>query len=121
MQIMPQAALARDVKNELEATLNLLSGKGKGSKGKAPRGAERKKLWEEVKALRKEYVSMSSFCNDYQQSEIRYRQREGGVVKSVLSEAQARSEPLSMGEPLIGETGSSRNMPYFWRPAVAEP
>ncbi|KAF9450011.1 P-loop containing nucleoside triphosphate hydrolase protein [Macrolepiota fuliginosa MF-IS2] len=66
-----QAALARDVKVELEATLNLLSGKGKGSKGKSPRGAERKKLWEEVKALRKEY-----------------RQREGGVVKSVLSEAQ---------------------------------
>ncbi|EKM78395.1 hypothetical protein AGABI1DRAFT_101114 [Agaricus bisporus var. burnettii JB137-S8] len=66
-----QAALAKDVKNELEATLNLLSGKGKGAKGKPPRGAERKKLWEEVKALRKEY-----------------RQREGGVVKSVLSEAQ---------------------------------
>ncbi|KXN82375.1 DNA polymerase alpha-associated DNA helicase A [Leucoagaricus sp. SymC.cos] len=66
-----QAVLAKDVKNELEATLNILSGKGKGSKGKAPRGAERKKLWEEVKALRKEY-----------------RQREGGVVKSVLSEAQ---------------------------------
>ncbi|XP_006455227.1 hypothetical protein AGABI2DRAFT_145440 [Agaricus bisporus var. bisporus H97] len=66
-----QAALAKDVKNELEATLNLLSGKGKGAKGKPPRGVERKKLWEEVKALRKEY-----------------RQREGGVVKSVLSEAQ---------------------------------
>lgn len=66
-----QAALAKDVKSELEATLNVLSGKGKGSKGKAPRGAERRKLWDEVKALRKEY-----------------RQREGGVVKSVLSEAQ---------------------------------
>lgn len=51
-----QAALAKDVKNELEATLNLLSGKGKGAKGKPPRGVERKKLWEEVKALRKEYV-----------------------------------------------------------------
>ncbi|KAJ3568025.1 hypothetical protein NP233_g5986 [Leucocoprinus birnbaumii] len=66
-----QAALAKDVKSELETTLGILSGKGKGSKGKAPRGVERKKLWEEVKALRKEY-----------------RQREGGVVKSVLSEAQ---------------------------------
>ncbi|KAF5384145.1 hypothetical protein D9615_003261 [Tricholomella constricta] len=66
-----QAALAKDVKNELEETLGILSGKGKGVKGKRPKGAERKKLWEEVKALRKEY-----------------RQREGGVVKSVLSESQ---------------------------------
>ncbi|KZT00181.1 P-loop containing nucleoside triphosphate hydrolase protein [Laetiporus sulphureus 93-53] len=66
-----QAALAKDVKSELEAALDVLSGKGKGSKGKAPRGAERKKMWEEVRALRKEY-----------------RQREGGVVESVLSESQ---------------------------------
>ncbi|KAL1725364.1 P-loop containing nucleoside triphosphate hydrolase protein [Schizophyllum commune] len=65
------AALAKDVKAELEAALSALSGKGKGAKGKAPRGLERKKMWDEVKALRKEY-----------------RQREGGVVKSVLSEAQ---------------------------------
>ncbi|KAI5889355.1 P-loop containing nucleoside triphosphate hydrolase protein [Schizophyllum commune H4-8] len=65
------AALAKDVKAELEAALGVLSGKGKGAKGKAPRGLERKKMWDEVKALRKEY-----------------RQREGGVVKSVLSEAQ---------------------------------
>ena len=50
-----QAALARDVKEELESTLSVLSGKGKGAKGKKPRGAERKKLWEDVKALRKEY------------------------------------------------------------------
>ncbi|KAF8153052.1 P-loop containing nucleoside triphosphate hydrolase protein [Crassisporium funariophilum] len=66
-----QAALAKDVKNELETTLGILSGKGKGVKGKGPRGAERKKLWDDVKALRKEY-----------------RQREGGVVKSVLKESQ---------------------------------
>ncbi|RDB23722.1 DNA polymerase alpha-associated DNA helicase A [Hypsizygus marmoreus] len=66
-----QAALAKDVKNELETTLGILSGKSKGAKGKKPRGAERKKLWDDVKALRKEY-----------------RQREGGVVKSVLSESQ---------------------------------
>ncbi|KAF9011905.1 P-loop containing nucleoside triphosphate hydrolase protein [Cyathus striatus] len=66
-----QAALAKDVKNELETALGILSGKGKGVKGKGPRGAERKKMWDEVKALRKEY-----------------RQREGGVVKSVLSESQ---------------------------------
>ncbi|KAI5829521.1 P-loop containing nucleoside triphosphate hydrolase protein [Schizophyllum commune Tattone D] len=65
------AALAKDVKAELEAALGILSGKGKGAKGTAPRGLERKKMWDEVKALRKEY-----------------RQREGGVVKSVLSEAQ---------------------------------
>ncbi|EPS95334.1 hypothetical protein FOMPIDRAFT_1132627 [Fomitopsis schrenkii] len=66
-----QAELARDVKQELEKTLDLLSGKGKGAKGKGPRGAERRKMWEEVKALRKEY-----------------RQREGGVVASVLGESQ---------------------------------
>lgn len=48
-----QAALAKDVKSELETTLALLSGKGKGVKGKI-KGTERKRLWEEVKALRKE-------------------------------------------------------------------
>ncbi|CAK5263685.1 unnamed protein product [Mycena citricolor] len=63
-----QAVLAKDVKNELETALSVLSGKGK---GKAPRGLERRKMWDEVKALRKEY-----------------RQREGGVVESVLSESQ---------------------------------
>ncbi|KAG5725196.1 DNA polymerase alpha-associated DNA helicase A [Termitomyces sp. T112] len=66
-----QAALAKDVKNELEETLAVLSGRGKGAKGKRPKGTERKKLWDDVKALRKEY-----------------RQREGRVVKSVLSESQ---------------------------------
>jgi DNA polymerase alpha-associated DNA helicase A len=54
--MLPQAALAKDVKSELESTLSILSGKGKGSKGKAPKGAERRKLWEEVKALRREYA-----------------------------------------------------------------
>ncbi|KAF8635577.1 hypothetical protein AX15_000227 [Amanita polypyramis BW_CC] len=66
-----QAALAKDVKDELEETLAVLSGKGKSAKGKKPRGAERRKMWEDIKALRKEY-----------------RQREGGVIRSVLSEAQ---------------------------------
>ncbi|TFY81728.1 hypothetical protein EWM64_g2284 [Hericium alpestre] len=66
-----QAALARDVKDELQNALDTLSGKGKGAKGKPPRGLERKKMWEEVRALRKEY-----------------RQREGGVVETVLSESQ---------------------------------
>lgn len=41
-------------KNELETTLGILSGKGKGVKGRGPRGAERRKLWDEVKTLRKE-------------------------------------------------------------------
>ncbi|KAF4607995.1 hypothetical protein EYR40_000336 [Pleurotus pulmonarius] len=66
-----QAALAKDIKNEIDAAMGILTGKGKGVKGKGPRGAERKKLWEEVRALRKEY-----------------RQREGGVVKAVLGESQ---------------------------------
>ncbi|KAI0729482.1 P-loop containing nucleoside triphosphate hydrolase protein [Fomitopsis betulina] len=66
-----QAELARDIKQELEKALDLLADKGKGGKGKAPRGAERRKMWDEVKALRKEY-----------------RQREGGVVASVLGESQ---------------------------------
>ncbi|TDL24612.1 P-loop containing nucleoside triphosphate hydrolase protein [Rickenella mellea] len=66
-----QAELARDVKNELETTLRVLAGKEKGQKGKGPRGLERKKMWGEVKLLRKEY-----------------RQRENAVVNSVLAEAQ---------------------------------
>jgi DNA polymerase alpha-associated DNA helicase A len=45
--------LTKDVKVDLEETLRNLSGKGK---AKAPRGLERKKMWDEVKALRKEYV-----------------------------------------------------------------
>ena len=44
------------MKAELESTLGILSGKGKGGKGKSPRGLERKKMWEEVRALRKEYM-----------------------------------------------------------------
>jgi DNA polymerase alpha-associated DNA helicase A len=52
-----QAALAKDVKNELESILAVLSGKGKVGKTKSPRGPERNKMWEEVKALRKEYVA----------------------------------------------------------------
>ena len=49
-----EAALVKDIKQEIEDTMSTLSGKGKGGKGKAPRGPERKKLWEEVRALRKE-------------------------------------------------------------------
>jgi hypothetical protein len=50
--------LAKDVKNELDAALGMLSGKGKGQKGKKLKGAERKKMWEEVRALRKEYETV---------------------------------------------------------------
>lgn len=49
-----QAALAKDVKAEIEQTMGVLSGKGKGAKGKKPRGVERRKMWDEVKELRKE-------------------------------------------------------------------
>lgn len=56
IDVHSQAILAKDVKNELEAAMNILSGKGKGAKGKGPRGLERKKMWEEVRALRKEYL-----------------------------------------------------------------
>ncbi|KIJ63662.1 hypothetical protein HYDPIDRAFT_41061 [Hydnomerulius pinastri MD-312] len=66
-----QAALAKDVKADLDAALDTLAGKGKGKGAKKPRGSERKKMWEDVRALRKEY-----------------RQREGGVVKAVLGESQ---------------------------------
>lgn len=62
-----QAALAADVKVELETAMSSLAGKGKGRL----RGAERKKMWEEVKELRKEY-----------------RKRERVIVQSVLSEAK---------------------------------
>ncbi len=47
-----KAALAKDVKTELETALAALAGKGKSRK--LPRGPERKKMWEEVSALRKE-------------------------------------------------------------------
>ena len=58
--LLRKAALAKDVKAELEAALGVLSGRGKGAKGKTPRGLERKKMWEEVRALRKEYVVVST-------------------------------------------------------------
>ena len=83
--------MAKDIKDEIEATLDVLSGKGKGAKGKAPRGLERKKMWEEVRALRQEYVR--TFCLHIHACSLsrtygRYRQRERGVVESVLSESQ---------------------------------
>ena len=76
------------MKNELEAALDVLAGKGKGAKGKAPRGLERKKMWEEVRVLRKEYVRCRLQLGLPLEYALRYRQREGGVVESVLSESQ---------------------------------
>ena len=84
-----KAALAKDVKDELEAALGVLSGKGKGAKGKPPRGLERKKMWGEVRELRKEcviYCSLKTLLLTFLHD--RYRKREGGVVENVLSDSQ---------------------------------
>ncbi|KAF8336585.1 P-loop containing nucleoside triphosphate hydrolase protein [Cantharellus anzutake] len=62
-----ESALANDVKAEIEDAMKILAGKGKNR----PRGAERKKLWEEIRELRKEY-----------------RKREGNIVKRALGKAQ---------------------------------
>ena len=72
---------------ELEATLATLAGKGKGAKSKAPRGAERRKMWDEVKALRKEYVQLST-TKIVPDMVYRYRQREGGATRAVLGNSQ---------------------------------
>ncbi|THH10425.1 hypothetical protein EW145_g1317 [Phellinidium pouzarii] len=66
-----QAALLKDVQTEISDSLLLIAGKAKTQKGRKPRGDERRKLWNDIKELRKEY-----------------RKREKGVVTSVLSEAQ---------------------------------
>lgn len=46
-----ESQIAKDVKEELEGVMNVLTGKGK---GKRPKGAERRKMWDDVKELRKE-------------------------------------------------------------------
>jgi DNA polymerase alpha-associated DNA helicase A len=46
-----EALLANDVKKEIEALMATMAG---GSRGKKIKGAERKKMYEEVKELRKE-------------------------------------------------------------------
>jgi len=121
MLTFPEAALAKDAKNELEATLNLLSGKGKGSKGKAPRGSERKKLWEEVKALRREYVLLHLPTRSVDAQQNRYRQRESSVVKSVLSEVQVcELAALWRRQGTNSMPGCACNVPYVWRSAAAK-
>ncbi|KAL5497984.1 hypothetical protein ACEPAH_2915 [Sanghuangporus vaninii] len=66
-----QAALVRDIKDELSESLLIAAGKAKGQKGKKPRGEERKKLWDEIKSLRQEF-----------------RKREKGIVGSVIADAE---------------------------------
>lgn len=48
-----ESQLAKDVKVDIESAMNALTGKVKGKKLKGP---ERKKMWEEVRELRKEWV-----------------------------------------------------------------
>ncbi|KAG8921469.1 hypothetical protein FRC00_008611, partial [Tulasnella sp. 408] len=82
-----ESQLAKDVKAELETVMNTLAGKGKGKK---PRGAERKKMWDEVKELRKEY-----------------RKREGVVVKSVMSRAKVSQRICLVG--YLARSAKARN------------
>ncbi|KAG7085660.1 hypothetical protein E1B28_003205 [Marasmius oreades] len=106
-----QADLLKDVKKELEGLLGVLtgrkstssrgsgSGRGRGNassrgktaggrtgtgsegKGSKPRGAERKKMWEEVKALRKEH-----------------RQRSNQLTSRILSFTPPSSESTNIAE-----------------------
>ena len=41
---------------------NTLAGKGKVKADKKPRGLERKKMWEDVRALRKEWAFLAALC-----------------------------------------------------------
>ncbi|KAG8802804.1 hypothetical protein FRC16_008620 [Serendipita sp. 398] len=63
-----QAQLVNDIKKEIEELMSSLTGT---TKGKKVRGAERKKMYEEVKQLRKEY-----------------RKREASVVSRVVDDAK---------------------------------
>lgn len=82
-----ESALAKDVKKDLEAAMNSLSGKGKGRL----KGPERRKMWDEVKELRKEcaiFVTARIRITRRTLSLFRYRKREGMVVKSVMAQAK---------------------------------
>jgi hypothetical protein len=117
-QTSEEAALVKDVKADLEEILGALSGKGSkgssninlkgagrgarpgvGSKGddvrrigakkcQRLRGEARKAAWQNVKDLRKELVNTLMFLIGVHHILYRYRKREEGVVKSVLSRAQ---------------------------------
>lgn len=52
-----EAALANDVKREIDTAMTSLSGKGKGRL----RGGERKKMWDEVRELRKELSTVPAY------------------------------------------------------------
>jgi hypothetical protein len=54
-----EAALAKDVRKEIEGVMGQLTGNGK--KGRV-KGAERKKMWEGVRELRKECVRGIDVC-----------------------------------------------------------
>ena len=54
----------RDVEAELEDALGVLPGKRKGGRGNSPGGLERKKVWGEARALRKEYMIACSLAAD---------------------------------------------------------
>lgn len=57
-------------------------------------------MWEDVRALRKEWVFIGRFAISVSLIGmcLRYRQREGGVVKAVLSESQVLTNPDSRYE-----------------------
>jgi len=56
-----QAQLVNDIKKEIEGLMSSLAG---GPKGKKVRGLERKKIYEEMKLLRKELVPAESNCGN---------------------------------------------------------
>lgn len=81
-----EAALAKDVKKEIEGVMGQLTRNGK--KGRV-KGAERKKMWEEVRELKKECVFRT--IHVFWTFDIpldRYRKREGTVVKTIVSDAK---------------------------------
>lgn len=68
--------MVRDVKAELESNLSILSGKGKGVR--KPRGPERKKMWDEVRELRKEWVLSTSLFDTFNLTNIAHGQDSDG-------------------------------------------
>lgn len=112
--VFHQAALAKDVKAELDAALGILAGKGKGKGAKKPRGLERKKMWEDVRALRKEWVCLATIPISLIGTYLRYRQREGGVVRAVLSESQVLTRPRFQTRRIATE----RSHRLSWPPVI---
>ncbi|KAG8817863.1 hypothetical protein FRC19_011039 [Serendipita sp. 401] len=84
-----QAQLVNDIKKEIEELMSSLTGT---TKGKKVRGAERKKMYEEVKQLRKEY-----------------RKREASVVSRVVDDAKVTYIHLNQYVELNYDRSSSRH------------